>query len=631
MRRHAAILSFCLLAGCSGGPGGSAGPAVGAGEGAAHPMVGRLAPPFTAQDPSGLWLPFENFKDKPLALLFLRPGTPFAAELAGELGRLRNSRVFGPVVFLGLGRGSVDGIKQFIARHRIPLPILRDPGAIARAYGIGDLPTVVLVDTDGVVRFRLDGFAGPRFRARLEATAAALRTLPEAAKAAGRGHLDLAWTSEPLAPVFAARPLEGAPFDLARQRGKVVAVLFFDQDCPHCERDLPPLTAVLREFRPRGVVAVGIATSERGRTLREFLKRHRVDFPVIADESRSIFRQYDSTRTPDLFLIDRDGMVRFREQGDRPDRGDLTRLQIRLMLGEDPKSLAATLPAGRVLGDGTCRACHLREYRDWLLTPHSIAWDSLQAGEKWRDPECVRCHVTGQGRPGGFAAPDTTLHLVNVQCEVCHGDGGGHAGGAPLDLEAMGKTCDGCHTGKFVLNFDRDEALALVSHRDHPDMAKLFRYSDAQRQRLDAINTRRLEKFKSGVGYVGAAACRDCHRAQHDHWSRTAHAGAYARLQVEDRGADAECTPCHTTGAGKRGGFGDREAPGGPMTHVQCEVCHGPGEDHVKAPPALKKQTIYGITDQCSFCIVQGVCVTCHDQKNDPDFDLEAALPKVTH
>ncbi len=82
---------------------------------------------------------------------------------------------------------------------------------------------------------------------------------------------------------------------------------------------------------------------------------------------------------------------------------------------------------------------------------------------------------------------------------------------------------------------------------------------------------------------------------------------------------------------GHKGGFGEEILTHGMMTNVQCEVCHGPGEDHLKAPPALKKETIYGITDQCSFCIIQGVCMTCHDHANDPHFKIERALPLVRH
>ncbi len=597
-------------------------------------MVGQRAPEFAAQDPSGPWLPLTSLKDKPVALLFFRPGAPFAPELARAFGRFRDDPSYRPIVFLGIARDEMDRISEFGKTHDITLPLLRDPGTIARAYGIGDLPTVVLIDSAGLVRFRMDGYLGRQFQARLALTADTLRKLP-AFTADGGGSLDLNYTGHPRAPVFTVRAIDGRPVDLAALRGSVVVLNFFDQDCPHCQKDLPLLVPVLKEFRSRGVVPIGIAARDAGGQMRRFMAEHDIDYPVVIDPQRAIFSQYDSTRTPDTLFIDKDGLVRFREQGDRPDRAEITRLQLRLLLGEDAGTLAASLPKDRYAGDAACRACHEREYRDWLMTPHSIAWDSLDKGEKWRDPDCVACHVTGKGRPGGFSEPEKTPHMVNVQCEVCHGMGGGHSAGAAAasnDPAAMKTICVACHTGKFVLNFNPDDALALVAHRDQPDMDRLFKYSEAQRQRLDAINTRRLETFKSGVAYVGADACRDCHQSEYEQWRRTPHAGAFAVILQARRGYDPACTPCHTTGQGHKGGFADKTAPkGNPMTNVQCEVCHGPGDDHVKAPAALKKATVYGITDQCSFCIIQGVCATCHDRKNDPAFDIEKALPLVRH
>ena len=621
-----------LLAGC----GGTEGPAsvIGPNQGLSHPMVGQKAPDFAAQDPAGPWLPLTSLKDKPVALLFFRPGAAFATDLARELGHYRDDPSYRPIVFLGIARESTDRIQEFIKVHGLTLPILRDPGPIARSYDIGDVPTVVLIDVDGVIRFRMDGYPGGQFRARLQATVDALRKLPTFT-AERVGSLNLDYTTHPKAPIFSARAIDGRPLDLASLKGRVVVLNFFDQECPHCQKDLPLLVPVLKEFRSRGVVAIGISSRDADGTMRQYMREHGIDYPVVIDPTRSIFNQYDSTRTPDTLFIDRDGFIRFREQGDRSDRAELTRLQLRLLLGEDARTLAASLPKDRYAGDAACRACHEREYDDWLTTPHSIAWDSLEKGEKWRDPECVGCHVTGKDRPGGFADSEKTPHRVNVQCEVCHGPGGGHPAGATAasnDPAVMKKVCITCHTGKFVLNFDPDEALVLVAHRDDPDMDKLFKYSDAQRRRLEAINTRRLEKFKSGVAYVGADSCRDCHQEEYDQWSRTAHAGAFAIILKTSRGRDPICTPCHTTGQGHKGGFGDAAAPqGNPMTNVQCEVCHGPGDDHVKAPAALKKATIYGITDQCSFCIIQGVCATCHDKKNDADFDIEKALPLVKH
>ena len=632
-RAALALGAALLLAGCGGGQGSA--PAIGPHEGLTHPMTGRVAPEFAAQDPSGPWLPLSSLKDKPVALLFFRPGAAFAPDLAREFGRLREDPAYRPTVFLGIARDSMDRITEFIRLQGITLPVLRDPGPIAAAYGIGDVPTVVLIDSSGLVRFRMDGYAGGTFQPRLQATIEALRRLPQLTTEAGGG-LDLDYTAHPRAPVWSAAAIDGRSIDLASLKGKVVVLNFFDQECPHCQKDLPLLVPVLKEFRSRGVVAVGVAARDVGGRMKSFLKEHGIDYPVVIDPDRAIFGRYESIRTPDTLFIDTNGFIRFREHGDRPDRAEITRVELRLLLGEEPATLASALPAGRYQGDGVCRACHEREYDDWLLTPHSIAWESLEQGEKWRDPECVTCHVTGKGRPGGFVDPDTTPQMTHVQCEVCHGPGGGHPGGAPAsahDAAAMKTVCLSCHKGKFVLNFNPDEALALVAHQDHPDMDKLFKYSDAQRGRLEAINTRRLEKFKSGVAYVGVDACRDCHLKEYEQWARTPHAGAFAVILKAERGYDPSCTPCHTTGQGHKGGFADPQAKktGPPMTNVQCEVCHGPGDDHVKAPAALKKATIYGITDQCSFCIIQGVCAACHDRKNDPRFDIEKALPLVRH
>jgi hypothetical protein len=37
------------------------------------------------------------------------------------------------------------------------------------------------------------------------------------------------------------------------------------------------------------------------------------------------------------------------------------------------------------------------------------------------DAECLSCHTTGYGQPGGFVSVAETPKLVGVQCEVCHG------------------------------------------------------------------------------------------------------------------------------------------------------------------------------------------------------------------
>jgi len=173
LRTTMACGAAITLASC-GGPPGSQDSDVGPREGASHPTVGQLAPDFAAENPNGAWLSLVSVKDKPVALLLFRPGAPFARELVEELGALRKDPAFAPTVFLGLALGPQETINRFVGARAMELPILRDPGSIAAKYDTGELPTVVLLDSDHIVRFRLDGYIGRHFRPRVKATIAAL-------------------------------------------------------------------------------------------------------------------------------------------------------------------------------------------------------------------------------------------------------------------------------------------------------------------------------------------------------------------------------------------------------------------------------------------------------------------------
>src|SRR5436190_6810231 len=169
------VLCGAALAACGGDDGS---PAVGPREGTGHPMVGHPAPDFVGEPPVGGWLPLRNLKDKPVAILFYRPGAPFTRELAAAFKGFRADPSMAPTVFLGIANDTMDDIKRFNEQTGDALPTLRDPGNILRDYAVGDQPTVILLDSRRLVRYRMDGFAGRHFRERVADVAEALRRLP---------------------------------------------------------------------------------------------------------------------------------------------------------------------------------------------------------------------------------------------------------------------------------------------------------------------------------------------------------------------------------------------------------------------------------------------------------------------
>jgi len=80
----------------------------------------------------------------------------------------------------------------------------------------------------------------------------------------------------------------------------------------------------------------------------------------------------------------------------------------------------------KYVGAEKCKSCHPKQFADFESRKFTKAWAVLQMRGKTKDPECLKCHVTGFGKPGGFVSEETTPFLRYKQCEACHGAGQAH-------------------------------------------------------------------------------------------------------------------------------------------------------------------------------------------------------------
>ncbi len=180
---------------------------------------------------------------------------------------------------------------------------------------------------------------------------------------------------------------------------------------------------------------------------------------------------------------------------------------------------------------------------------------------------------------------------------------------------------------------------------------------------------------KVNLTYVGSDACQACHVAEHAQWAKTPHGHALDALEniakrPSLRQFDGECVKCHVVGFEHQTGYQDeKKTPH--LKHVGCESCHGPGSGHVANPknkqltellslwkqgivveagkPPVKmpdnafmeKMAKLGPEErgkealapavQLTLNLVGGACMKCHDQDNDPHFDIYKYWPKVNH
>ncbi|KYF82372.1 hypothetical protein BE17_47015 [Sorangium cellulosum] len=123
------------------------------------------------------------------------------------------------------------------------------------------------------------------------------------------------------------------------------------------------------------------------------------------------------------------------------------------------------------IGIDACTNCHDEERKVFDGTAHARAYATLQQDFKEFNLDCVSCHVTGYGKPGGSTVTHNAS-LLNVQCEECHGPGSLHA----KDPEKKGlivlspppESCvSQCHHPPHVEGFEPMSKIQLILGPGH--------------------------------------------------------------------------------------------------------------------------------------------------------------------
>jgi cytochrome c biogenesis protein CcmG, thiol:disulfide interchange protein DsbE len=124
------------------------------------------------------------------------------------------------------------------------------------------------------------------------------------------GPADAAPGSGQPAPRLVVPEIDGARFDLAALRGKVVIINFWATWCPPCRQEMPALDAFYSRFRARGVELIGISV-DHGRDRKSVAKAaQEVHYPVamLADAETNGFGRPGAL--PVTYIVDQAGNLR---------------------------------------------------------------------------------------------------------------------------------------------------------------------------------------------------------------------------------------------------------------------------------------------------------------------------------
>ena len=120
-----------------------------------------------------------------------------------------------------------------------------------------------------------------------------------------------------VAPSFGALSLNGDSVDLAELRGTAVLLNVWATWCIPCRREIPELQALHQEHSERGLRVVGVSVDGSGadRDVAEFAKSFSMTYTILRDPGESISNAFRIPGVPASFLIDREGVVRWRHLG----------------------------------------------------------------------------------------------------------------------------------------------------------------------------------------------------------------------------------------------------------------------------------------------------------------------------
>jgi thiol-disulfide isomerase/thioredoxin len=111
------------------------------------------------------------------------------------------------------------------------------------------------------------------------------------------------------APEFDLMRIDGTPFKLKENRGKILIVDFWATWCGPCIRSIPSLIEISKEYKEAGVELVLVNCEEPETRVRPFLERLKSIPTVVLDTDGTVSKQYNVAAIPQTVLIDRDGGI----------------------------------------------------------------------------------------------------------------------------------------------------------------------------------------------------------------------------------------------------------------------------------------------------------------------------------
>jgi cytochrome c biogenesis protein CcmG/thiol:disulfide interchange protein DsbE len=118
-------------------------------------------------------------------------------------------------------------------------------------------------------------------------------------------------------PAYSAVTLAGDSTTLQAQQGKVVLLNVWATWCHPCRAEIPELEALHHKYQGRGLHLVGVSVDAAGAQadIRDFMREFPMSYSIWLDPEERVSTQFLIFGVPSTFLIDKQGILRWRHTG----------------------------------------------------------------------------------------------------------------------------------------------------------------------------------------------------------------------------------------------------------------------------------------------------------------------------
>jgi peroxiredoxin len=198
----------------------------------------------------------------------------------------------------------------------------------------------------------------------------------------------------------------------------IVVVAFFGVECPLAKLYGPRLEELSKKYKQQGVVFLGINSNQQD-TLTEighYARAHQISFPLLKDPGNAVADQFGAERTPEVFMLDEQRVVRYWGKIDDQYGVEYARAApSRHHLAEAIDSLLAGKPAPEAEVEPV--GCHIG--RVVRAPAHGDVTYANQVSRVLQR-RCVACHRPGGIGPFSLTSYEEAAAWAETAREVIH-------------------------------------------------------------------------------------------------------------------------------------------------------------------------------------------------------------------